>query len=128
MMDAPRVLVVDDSRLSRRRFLAQPLRTVGYDVLEACDGKQGLAVFDEGKPDLIISDLLMPVMDGFEFITALRQRSITQPIIVASADIQASTRRRLDELEIDGFLNKPYTADELLHLVGQALSFSPVGG
>lgn len=121
-MSSAKILVVDDSRLSRRRFLAGPLKEAGYEVIEAADGQEGLAAFEEHAPDVVISDLLMPVMDGFEFIAALREKEITQPVIVASADIQESSRKKVDELETFGFLNKPYTSEVLLETVEKAIA------
>ncbi|MEM9365269.1 MAG: response regulator [Planctomycetota bacterium] len=120
-MNSEKILVVDDSRLSRRRFLSGPLKEAGYEVIEAADGQEGLDAFDEHTPDLVISDLLMPVMDGFEFIAALREKGITQPVIVATADIQESSRKKVDELGCFGFLNKPYSKETLLETVENAI-------
>ena len=115
-----KILAVDDSSLSRRRFVAKPLRDAGYEVCEAVNGEEGLSAVEEHNPDIIVSDLLMPVMDGFEFIAALRDRGVTTPVIVASADIQETTREKLEELGTFAFINKPFKADELLTLVQSA--------
>jgi CheY-like chemotaxis protein len=123
-MASSKILIVDDSRLSRRRFLAQPLRDAGYEVVEAADGQEGLAMYNEHQPDVIVSDLLMPVMDGFEFLAALNEQGSTCPAIVASADIQETTRSKVEELGAFGFLNKPYKSDELLAVVDQAIQSS----
>lgn len=120
-MSIAKVLTVDDSRLSRRAFVAKPLRAAGYEVIEAENGVEGLKAFKEHNPDLVISDLLMPEMDGFEFVTALRELKTQCPIIVASADIQDTSRQRIDELGTFGFLNKPFKSDQLLELVENAL-------
>lgn len=116
-----KVLVVDDSRLSRRRFLAEPLRKAGYEVVEAVDGQDGLSAVEEHQPDVIFSDLLMPVMDGFEFIAKLRERNAPQPIIVLSADVQESTEQKLKELNVFDFLNKPFKAEEMLAALERAV-------
>lgn len=116
-----KILVVDDSRLSRRRFLADPLRKAGYEVFEAVDGQEGLAAVEEHKPDIIFSDLLMPVMDGFEFIAKLREQNAPQPIIVLSADVQETTQQKLKELNVFDFLNKPFKAEEMLAAAQRAI-------
>lgn len=120
-MAGTKILVVDDSRLSRRRFLADPLRTAGYEVFEAVDGQDGLRAVEEHNPDIIFSDLLMPVMDGFEFIAQLRQQNAHQPIVVLSADVQETTQQKLRELDVFEFLNKPFKPDEMLAVAEKAV-------
>jgi CheY-like chemotaxis protein len=110
--------------MSRRVFLAKPLREAGYEVFEAEDGASGLEAFEEHNPDVVISDLLMPGMDGFEFVEALREREAKCPVIVASADIQQTSRTRVEELGTFGFLNKPFKAEELLEMVDRAVKES----
>ena len=117
-----KILAVDDSNLSRQRFVAKPLREAGYEVVEAVDGEKGLAAVEEHQPDIIISDLLMPVMDGFEFIAALREKEVTTPVIAASADIQETSRQKLDELGVFAFINKPFKAEALLETVQEAVN------
>ena len=116
------ILTVDDSKLSRSRFIAGPLRSAGYDVVEAVNGEEGLAAYAEYKPEVVISDLLMPVMDGFEFIAKLKELGATEPIIVSSADIQETSKRRVEELDTFAFLNKPFTSETLLAIVEEAVS------
>ncbi len=114
-----RILVVDDSRLSRR-FVTKPLRDAGHEVIEAENGQEGLDAYREHGPDMIVSDLLMPVMDGPTFITHLRDESEV-PVVVVSADIQDSTRQLVNQLGVSRFLNKPFNATELLDAVELAL-------
>ncbi len=114
-----RILVVDDSRLSRR-FVTKPLREAGHEIIEATNGQEALEAFHEHAPDCVVSDLLMPVMDGPTFIAHLREES-TVPIVVISADIQDSTREIVDQLGVTRFLNKPFKADELMAAIDQAL-------
>lgn len=120
-MTCTRILAVDDSNLSRRRFVAAPLREAGYEVFEATDGREGLTAVEEHQPDLIISDLLMPNMDGFEFIAALREQGVSTPVIVASADVQETSRQRVQELEAVEFINKPFKPEQLIEAVQQSL-------
>jgi len=120
-----KILAVDDSNLSRRRFVAAPLRQAGYEVLEAANGEEGLEAVAEHQPDIIISDLLMPVMDGFEFISALRVKGITTPVIVASADVQETSRQKVEDFDTFAFINKPYKGEELVNLVQTAVESLP---
>lgn len=123
---ADRILIVDDSALSRKRFLAKPLTAAGFEVVEASNGEEGLskwlASVESGAAfDCIISDLLMPVMDGFQLLEALNENGCTAPIIVASADIQDSSQQKIREAGAAGFLNKPYKEEQLLEEVSRAL-------
>ena len=118
---AKRILVVDDSALSRKRFLAKPLTSAGFEVVEAANGEEGLSALADNYFDCVITDLLMPVMDGFEFIEALNRQGLDAPVLVATADIQESSRQRIKEAGAAGFLNKPYTAETLIETVNQVL-------
>jgi two-component system, OmpR family, KDP operon response regulator KdpE len=107
-----RILVVDDDPAIRRSIVAE-LRSAGYDTIEAVDGNDALSVAARGKPDLVISDLAMPVMDGFALITAVR-KSLPTPIIVLSVRGNESDRVRALDLGADDFVAKPFSTAELL--------------
>lgn len=106
-----RVLIVDDARW-QRSHLQRLLTGLGHDVLQATNGAEGLDMLSNA-PDLVVCDLLMPVCDGFQFLEAVRERGIAVPIIVASADIQRTSRERCLELGAKTFLSKPYGANDL---------------
>ncbi|HEV7243033.1 MAG TPA: response regulator transcription factor [Thermoanaerobaculia bacterium] len=112
MTHAPRVLVVEDDPAIRRSIVAQ-LRAEGYDVVEAADGREALAVVRRDKPDLILTDLAMPVLDGFTLITTLR-KTITTPIVVLSVRGGETDRVRALDLGADDFVSKPFSVAELL--------------
>ena len=118
------ILVVDDSRLSRR-FLTTPLKQAGHSITEAVNGEEGLRAFEASSPELVVTDLLMPVMDGPTLLAHLRDRSQV-PVIVVSADIQESTRELVMQLGISSFLNKPFQAEQLLEAVNAALNTAEV--
>jgi two-component system KDP operon response regulator KdpE len=107
-----RILVVDDDPAIRRSIVAE-LRSAGYDTIEAVDGNDALSVAARGKPDLVISDLAMPGMDGFALITAVR-KSLPTPIIVLSVRGNESDRVRALDLGADDFVAKPFSTAELL--------------
>jgi PAS domain S-box-containing protein len=91
-------LVVEDDEATRR-VLRETLESEGWDVADAADGRAGLAAFERRRPDLILLDLLMPEMDGFEFLEELRKEDVDRsiPIIVITAKtIAVEDRRRLN--------------------------------
>ena len=92
-----------------------------YQVSCYLTGSDALAAFDAGyNPDILITDLKMPFMDGFGFIDALKQRGITSPLIVISGNAdKADTLKAIDK-EVFGFLEKPVNRERLLSLVKRA--------
>ena len=121
-----RVLVIDDSRFSRN-MTARILREAGHEVVEASDGESGLAAVHEHAPDCVVLDLLMPILDGPGFLNRLRGAGSVLPVVVASADIQTSTRLLCEGLGISGFVNKPARAEELCPCIERAIKGSSVG-
>ncbi len=115
------VLIVDDSKFSRGRVIAA-LEPFGYSLKEAVDGQQALDSLAMFAPDLIVTDLLMPNVDGFGLLRGLRERDLQLPVIVISADIQASSRQICTELGAAAFLNKPFQPQELIAAVQRSLS------
>jgi signal transduction histidine kinase/DNA-binding response OmpR family regulator/CHASE3 domain sensor protein len=92
-----KALVVDDSA-DARRLAATYLGEEGFEIREACDGREALAQLEDFSPDLIILDLLMPVMDGVEFLKTLRQdpRHLHRPVVVVTAkDLTPEEREHL---------------------------------
>ena len=110
-----RILIIDDSAFTRRQ-LKKVLVSLEYEVTEAGSGKQGLERLQQDPPDFVVTDLLMPEMDGFEFIDAVRKLDgelAGVPIIVLSADVQEASRNRTAELGAERFLNKPVRPDTI---------------
>jgi two-component system cell cycle sensor histidine kinase/response regulator CckA len=83
MSQPAKVLIVDDEELIRLNLRAL-LEDLGYQVAEASDGREGLDVFDRERTDLVLADLMMPVMDGLSMIANLREKSPETPVIVIS--------------------------------------------
>jgi len=119
MNDKPRILVVDDEP-QLTRVLRTGLTSRGFDVRAAADGLAGFEVFSDWKPDLIITDLAMPNMDGLELCR--RVRSISQiPIIILSAKGEEKTKVEALDIGADDFVTKPFGIDELLARVRASL-------
>jgi len=110
-----KILVVDD-RPENRAVLVDLLAPLGFEMTEAADGQEGLAKVAEVGPDLLITDLWMPVMDGIEMMKRLRQtpEGSGLPIIVSSASVFEADQHRSLSAGGDDFLAKPVRADELL--------------
>ena len=115
-----KILIVDDAKFTRNR-ISQPLEEAGFEVIHAKNGEEGLTLFEEQQPQCILTDLLMPVVDGIELITTLRNRGSDVPIIVVTADIQKTTREKCEKLGINGFLTKPFQPEQILEQVEQAV-------
>jgi two-component system KDP operon response regulator KdpE len=119
MSDQPRILVVDDEP-QLTRVLRTGLKSHGYEVRAAADGLAGFEAFNDWHPDLVITDLAMPNVDGLELCRRLR--AISQvPIIVLSAKGEEKTKVEALDLGADDFVTKPFGIDELLARVRASL-------
>lgn len=119
MNDTARIIVVDDDA-QLTRVLRTGLKSRGYEVRTAPDGMLALETFNEWQPDLVITDLAMPVMDGLELCRQLRAVSQV-PIIVLSAKGEEKTKIEALDLGADDFVTKPFGIDELFARVRAAL-------
>src|SRR5574338_914706 len=123
MNEAARILVVDDEA-QLTRVLRTGLKSRGYDVRTAPDGMTALETFNEWQPDLVITDLAMPRMDGLDLCRQLRAMSQV-PIIVLSAKDEEKTKIDALDLGADDFVTKPFGIDELFARVRAALRRAP---
>ena len=115
-----KVMVVDDSALSRRT-LRRILEGAGYSVVEAEEGMAALELYFIEKPDLVLLDLVMKGMYGLDVLAKLRELDAGALVIVASADIQTSTRALVEEAGATDFINKPFSTENVLGAVNTAL-------
>lgn len=121
------LLIEDDEaiRANLRRFLLLE----GYQVLEAQDGAEGLATARRARPDLILCDVLMPQVDGFEVLRQLRQDPATAaiPVIFVSASAEADDRRVGLALGAADYVTKPFALPDLAALIARRLRSTPRG-
>ena len=121
-MTAPRILVVEDHEplLNAIRMV---LQRAGYTVLTATDGQKGLEVMERVRPDLIVADIMMPNMDGYEFYQAVRARpeGLTIPFIFLTARTTREDILRGKGLGAEDYLTKPFDPEELLVAVRSRL-------
>lgn len=117
-----RVLCADDS-VSIRKYVESLLKREEYEVVTAQDGAEAYDLAEKSKYDLIMTDLEMPKMHGYELISALRSKSQFNsiPIVILTARSGEKHRRRGLELGANAFLNKPFDVDELLNTIHSLL-------
>lgn len=118
-----RLLVVDDEP-KLLRALAVDLKGEGYDVITARSGSEALVMVAQKLPDLIVSDIRMPGMDGYELARRLRQNQSTAlvPIIFLTAKDTTADRIEGFRTGIDAYLTKPFEPDELLAVIASILA------
>jgi chemosensory pili system protein ChpA (sensor histidine kinase/response regulator) len=114
------VLVVDDS-LTVRRVTQRLLAREGYRVMLAKDGMDALEKLAEERPAIMLSDIEMPRMDGFDLVRNVRSdaRLAGLPVVMITSRIAQKHRDYAAELGVDHYLGKPYSEDELLQLVAR---------
>ncbi|MFY9558316.1 MAG: response regulator [Blastocatellia bacterium] len=115
-----KILIVDDSGMSRRS-LRRILETAGHEVIEAQDGIAALELYFIEKPQIVLLDLTMSGMYGVDVLTKMRAMDPNACVIVASADIQSSTRALVEDAGARGFITKPFGVDQVLNVVKLAL-------
>lgn len=118
-----KTLVIDD-RWENRAVLANMLHSLGFQVIEAENGAQGLEQAIAEEPELIITDLFMPVMDGYEFMQLLRQqpKAKNTKVIVSSASVFQTDQQHSLDAGGDYFIAKPVQLNELIQTLQQALN------
>ncbi|UGS26683.1 response regulator transcription factor [Microbacterium resistens] len=124
--DRPRILLVDDDA-AITGALGPFLARSGFDVEVAADGAEGLAAVERRAPDLVVCDVLMPRVDGREFVRRVRGRSLWLPIILLTQIGEASERSAALDEGADDYLNKPFDPRELVSRIRAVLRRSAPG-
>jgi two-component system, chemotaxis family, chemotaxis protein CheY len=115
-----KILIVDDSAMSRR-ILRRILEGAAHDVIEADEGMVAIEKYFIEKPDVVMLDLIMKGMVGMEVLQKIREMDGNARVIVASADIQHSTRKMTEEQGAAGFVTKPFVEKDVIDAVQTAL-------
>ena len=115
------ILITDDAAFSRR-MIRKAVEKAGHEAIEAGNGVECVAKVAERPPDCILLDLLMPEMDGYGVLASLRDQGLEIPVIVLSADIQASTHKQCMELGAFLMVRKPPKAPEIADAIDKALN------
>jgi PAS domain S-box-containing protein len=116
MEESTKVLIVDDEAYIRLNLRAL-LEDLGLRVVEAADGREGLEVFGREQPDLILTDLQMPIMDGMALTTAIQEKCPETPVIIVSGT--GTARKAVDSLRLGAwdYIFKPFTDSQELEIV-----------
>ena len=124
--EARTVLVADDNS-DTRRVVRWMLEQKGYAVIEAADGQQAVAAAVRHRPDLILMDLLMPVLDGFEAVRQVREHEALRgvPVVAMTGRDAAASRDRAEDLGFNQYLSKPLDFLRLNVVIEKLLGDAP---
>jgi two-component system chemotaxis response regulator CheY len=113
-----KILTVDDSR-TMRDMLRLALTSAGYNVVQAIDGVDGLAVLERESPDVVITDINMPKMDGYGFIEGARKREKFRilPILVLTTESDPEKKQRARSAGATGWIVKPFDPTKLVDVI-----------
>lgn len=121
------ILIVDDSRTAIA-ILTKILEPTGYSIISGSNGEEGIEMAKIHQPDLILMDVIMPGLNGFQATRILRKDEVTKdiPIVIISGNEQATEKFWGLRVGANGFLPKPVDRGELFHLLGEHLAKSEV--
>ena len=117
------ILIVDDDDMMRE-FIRELLTTHNFNISEAANGKLGLKEFRENTPDLVLTDIIMPEMEGISFIREVRAHNKDIPIIAMTGNVHGRMEEFLDisaKLGADDILRKPIKSQEFLDAINKLI-------
>lgn len=115
-----KILVIDDSA-DARTIIGEMLKRAGYEIIETDSGKQGIKLIAKNKPDLVITDILMPEMDGIEFVRTIARIYPKLPVIAITGSLYTPYLTAAQKMGAVTGLHKPFTREELVSAIRQAL-------
>ena len=118
-----RVLVVDDEP-DIRKVVSFRLKKAGYEVTTAVNGKEALECVQKERPDLILLDLRLPIMDGYEVCKRLKSDEVLKsiPVILLTASMASTVREKTKEYNADDYMVKPFDPDKLMEKIKKFIS------
>lgn len=127
-MDKQKILIVDDEpsvRLTIRRMLEKD-----YSILEADNGEKAVGIAEEQSPDLILIDLMMPIMDGYTACSKIKANTATRaiPVVILTAIGHELNKKFANEMGADGYITKPFTREDLLDTVSRFIKNTNLSG
>jgi two-component system, cell cycle response regulator DivK len=118
-----RILMVEDTE-DNRQIVRDLIASVGYELLEACDGAAGVAMASEHKPDLILMDIQLPVLDGYETTRRIKADPALKhiPIIAVTSYALSGDEAKTREAGCDAYIAKPFSPRQLLATINRFLT------
>lgn len=118
-----RILVIEDTE-DNRRILRDLLTSVGFDLIEAVDGEKGVFAATEMNPDLILMDIQLPIIDGYEAARRIKSNPATRhiPIIAVTSYALSGDEAKAREAGCDGYIAKPFSPRQVLATVRKFLA------
>src|SRR6202521_3812577 len=118
-----RILIAEDNAVNRE-LLRELLEMRGHTVVEACDGEEALRMIEQRKPDLVLLDIGMPLLDGFGVIRKIREnpRFASMPVVAVTAYAMQGDREKILSAKFDGYLSKPVNSRSLAEELDRLLS------
>ena len=122
------ILIVEDDAKSRK-LVRDLLQVIGYETIEAVDGKQGIHMARDKQPDLILMDIQMPVMDGIEAAKILKadEKTKTIPVVAMTAYAMKEDEEKIRQSGFDGYFTKPIDTQVFLKKIGTYFTNSQPG-
>ncbi|MBS2035538.1 response regulator [bacterium] len=126
MSDTPKILVVDDDE-HILRSLSQYLELEDFNVVSASSGPEALTLFQQEKPDLLVLDVMMPGMDGFQVLEKLRNdpETASVPVLMLTARDQHNDILKGYQMGATSYLVKPFNLDELVEAIREVFASKP---
>ena len=116
----PVVLIVDDNP-DILLLLETNLRRAGFGIIKAGDGEMALRAIEEDEPDVVLLDLMMPVLDGWGVLERLRERPSSPPVIIISAATSQTNVDRAYEMGAVGYITKPFSLADMIETIDRVL-------
>ena len=118
-----KIMVVDDKE-ENLKVTVNLLNVVGFETIEAIDGKDTIDKLSKTRPDLILMDMRMPVMDGYEAIRIIKsmEKFMDIPIVALTASTFEDEKKRIEALKIEGYIRKPFRENDLFNTIGNILN------
>lgn len=126
-LNLPKKIMVVDDEVKVLGIVRKMLQRGGYEVIVADSGKLCLEILENEKPDLILMDIMMPEMDGWETVRRIRKDETNEGIIISMLSVKSSEEdleKSLDEVHADWHLSKPIGKQKLLHALDRLLKLA----
>jgi len=122
-----KVLIIDDEKLIVEMLAFRLSKVGGYQVVQAFDGDEGLKKAAEEKPDLVLVDIMMPRMDGYQFIINMKKDPALAaiPIIILTASVSLDLVNKALKAGVAGYIMKPFDPNKLMEKIKQVLAGPP---